>query len=59
MSKYRKRMLLWCVPLVACGCGVPAAHYFGSNPAWAACFAGWLVCVVMWAYNFVMFLRER
>lgn len=59
MSKYRKRMLLWCVPLAVCGCGMPVAHHFGNNPAWAACFAGWLTCVVMWAYNFVMFWRER
>lgn len=58
MNKYRKRMLLWCVPLAACGCGMPVAHHFGNNPAWAACFVGWLACVVMWAYNFVMSLRE-
>lgn len=59
MSKYRKRMLLWCVPITACGCGVAVAHHFGNNLAWAACLAGWLASIVMWAYNLVMFWRER
>lgn len=59
MNKYRKRMLLWCVPLVACCCGVHVARHFGNNPAWAACFAGWLACLVMYVYNLVMVLRER
>ena len=40
MRSLPKRMLLWCVPLVACGCGVPVAHHFGNNPAWAACLVG-------------------
>ena len=59
MNKYRKRMLLWCIPLVACCCGMPVARHFGRDLIWAVCFVDWLACVVMVAYNCVMFIREK
>ena len=58
MSKYKKRMLGWCMGLVACNAGMIVARLFKLNIAWYVCLGAGAICTVMWAVNFIKFMRE-